>query len=272
MRYLSILCLCLLICSSGCVSTASFYCPNAINTPLLSEKYQAKFDGNVGIAGGKYSSSDFKDLSIAYSPIDHLGFLGDYHYFHSGYEAQSANDSANHLNNTARMGEFALGYYYSRGDNKLKFIGDIYGGLGFGKIETDGFMNGEMRMSRFFAQPGVGLGTNVFDASLNIRISNLSYSYSSPSAYNLNSINQYEIPPANRVGGLFVEPAITLRVGYKFVKFQGQIMGSLSDVPWCYDNTILSVGLHFSLEYLYLGYYNATSHIKQVRKDPVYEE
>ncbi len=251
---------------SGCISTASFYTPPAVNVPLLYRQGQATAEASSGIGVGQYSSSAAADLSGSYSPIPHVAVLANYHWFNSSYG--QGGSTIDNQDNNARMGELGIGGYMASDDEKVKLIADIYGGGGFGKLSSHGIMNGSMNMSRMFLQPGVGMRTNIVDLALNLRFSGVTYNYaSSVLGFAPNSVNSYEIPPANGSFNLFVEPSFTLRLGYKFLKLHTQMTFAHCNTNWNYDDFVFNIGLHFNLEYLQKGFYDRSGRNMGDRKN-----
>lgn len=266
MRHLLVCASLLTIGLSGCVSTASFYTPPAVNTPLLYRQGQATVDGTLGVGSGENSSSSLADLSVAYSPIANVAVMGNYHWFNSSYGQGVA--TPDKQDNNARVGEIAIGGYLASGDPKVKLIADAYAGGGFGRIRSNGIMNGSMNMTRIFLQPGVGMRTNIVDLALNLRFSGVTYNYaSSVLGFAPNSVNSYEIPPANGSFNLFVEPSFTLRLGYKFLKLHTQMTFAHCNTNWNYDDFVFNIGLHFNLEYLQKGFYDRSGRNMGDRKN-----
>ena len=256
MRYLAFPAIGLLVFLSGCYTTASFYCPSTVNTPLLSEKNQARMTGSIGIGAGENNNvAGTLGLSFAYSPIEHLGIISNFHNFFSSGDVTFASTANSNINNVSRSGELGAGYYTSKGD-RTKYIADVYAGLGYGQLKTDGFVTGDMQHIHFFMQPGIGLSNKVVDLAFNIRLGALSYSYFASEYSAVSNYNIYEKLPGNGNLYFFAEPALTFRLGYKFAKFQTQIIVSKINSDWAYDFFVINMGLHFSLEYLYSGYYN----------------
>jgi hypothetical protein len=266
MRYLSLCAVVFLLFTSGCLtSTSSFYGPGTLSTPLLYKKNQASITIGGSRGTGESSVSTTRDVSAAYSPIGKLGLVASYHGFSSSFaDDKNGATPGNELRNNSRSGEFGAGYYGSTGD-KIKYIADIYGGYGAGSLSSVGFINGDMKFHHFFLQPGVGLKTNVVEMGLNIRLSDAVFKYNPVETFNIAKINPFEMPPVNGQKSFFVESAFTCRVGYKFAKFQGQIMLISSHSDWSHDLVVLSAGLHFNLEYLY-GYFDLTKNKQPDKK------
>ena len=133
---------------------------------------------------------------------------------------------------------------------KVKVVCDIYGGAGGGALKSD--VN--MHFFRPFIQPGAGLRTPYFDVAINYRFSAIRYSQLDANGHDAGYLEQHNLVNGDRSitdkGYVFGEPSITVRGGYKFLKLQMQLVTShaISDVPWRYNNSQLTVGIHFALE------------------------
>eukprot|EP01030_Chromulinospumella_sphaerica_P015230 gene15230-biopygen13357 len=189
---------------------------------MLAEK------GQVHVYGGTNS------LQAAVSPVNHLGVIAGYSGFRHSYEDGFGREHAN-------LGELGVGYYNAfDSSNNIGFVYDVYGGFGAGKISIDnkpGYAYPSTSVSRIFVQPGIGMRSRIFEASFNVRVSNLSYSN-----FSLPAVK--ESPIAGR-SYTFAEPAITLRAGYKFVKLELQYVHStpFSTVGWNYEDDAINMGI-----------------------------
>src|SRR5690606_38397172 len=77
---------------------------------------------------------------------------------------------------------------------------------------------------RWFVQPGIGYNTPYFEAAFTPRLSFVSFYNYSASGYTPQEIEQEHLDPntIENTTWVFVEPAITLRGGYKWIKLQAQ--------------------------------------------------
>ncbi len=221
---------------SGC--TKYYYCPNDVNVPLLTDKNQFHIDGSLG-------SSDFvniNNLQMSYSPLNHLGLIGNCATY-SGSGGSGSEGSAHLL-------EIGAGYYYAT-QGRVKLVGDIYGGFGGGKMNSDVNMN----FRRFFIQPGIGLRGRYFDLALSWRIVNVKYYNFDANGQTddyLSSQNLIDYTGRRIDNGsyTFFEPCLTLRAGGRLLKFQFQLVGvnNIGYIPWNYETSEGSIGLCFNIE------------------------
>ena len=196
---------------------APAYVPNAINTPLLSNKGEIQASLNGGISGF--------DPQVAYALTDHVGLALN------GSFANRTSDSTDnyHKHNFVELG---AGYY-----SKLGLIGrfETFGGVGFGN--TRGDYSNELWSSytnssftRLYLQPGIGIATSPFDGSLAARLVFVNMKQGS-----------------QKGTGFFLEPVVTLNMGFKYVKLFTQLGFSYplkEEVEFNYQPFIFSVGLH----------------------------
>jgi hypothetical protein len=198
-------------------SCAPAYVPNAINSPMFSNKGEVQASVHYGIAG--------LDPQVSYAITDHLGVM-----MNGSFADRTDSTSTNYHKH--HFFEAGVGYY-----QKIGLIGrfEAYGGGGFGKLSAHqdvGFWvsNAEVNTMRFFVQPAIGLSTEVFDGSIATR---------------LVALNMKQDSLSNT--GLLVEPVITAKVGYRWVKavFQFGISLPLNDeqIDFTYQPILFSIGL-----------------------------
>ncbi len=206
-------------------SCAPAYIPNMINTPMLSNKGEGQVSFNFGLAGF--------DPQVSYAITDHLGVMLN------GSFANRTSDSTDNFHQHAFI-EAGTGYFQKIGTSG-RF--ETYGGAGFGKLKAE-FDNelwitrSDVNCMRFFVQPAVGASTDIFDGSLAARFVVLNLKQESKNST-----------------GLFIEPAITAEVGYKYAKaifqFGLAIPLNQSKIEYNYQPFIFSVGMQATLGRIY---------------------
>jgi len=141
----------------------SYYTPNAQNVPLNDEKLEG--GANFSFQKGLYSRG--MNIQTAFSPLNHLGMMINYHYFKATYSYTSSNFFTGKSNTDEgevkrNFAEVGLGYYTKFQE---KFVFEIYGGLGWGsaKFENHGdryynisHLRGKLSDNRYFLQPAIG--------------------------------------------------------------------------------------------------------------------
>ncbi len=231
-----------------------YYKPNAVNAPMFTD------GGQFHVAGAGMSShvednnegghSYFFDVQAAFSPLKHLGFIGNYSTY--AYRPDDIDYVAGHVDADAHLAEAGVGTYIVGGKGKAKMVADIYVGGGAGRVKSDVDMN----VTRLFLQPGIAMRHPAVDVGFNMRISNVKYSDLDDNGRGIGYLTDQNLfdPQRNRRidegSYFFVEPAFTVRTGYRFIKaqFQWVLAAELSNVRWNYNGGRFTVGLHFSLE------------------------
>ncbi|RAJ87253.1 hypothetical protein CLV59_1012 [Chitinophaga dinghuensis] len=235
MRQLKILAAASLILTAACRTTV--YVPSPTNAPALKEKHE--FKATVGP----------NSIQTAFAITDHLAIManGQYVYrsnlFSSDGQTQSSNGYDRYVQGGS--GEAAIGYFLPIKDRGRKSaIFDVYAGYGTGGFNTldrnydkkyaanANDYKIETRFSKFFIQPSIGIVHPVVETIFSSRISLVNFyglhagSRATPfdSTYS-DKGSFYEIGARTR---LLYEPAITVRLGYKYGKFQMQLQHSLS--------------------------------------------
>ncbi|HTN47566.1 MAG TPA: hypothetical protein VL098_14540 [Flavipsychrobacter sp.] len=233
-----------------------YYKPNAVNAPLLTDKNQFHIAGAGSISsitdddnseGGNFS---FFDVQASYSPVKHLGIIANYSTW--AFRADNIDFSKGNVDADAHLAEIGLGTYMASGQGRTKFVADIYAGGGAGSLKSDV----DMRARRLFIQPGVGFRHPAVEVGFNMRFSNIKYfdldDHGRGTAY-LTTQNLFDVQRNERIDDrsyFFLEPALTLRTGYKFIKaqFNWTLATELSNVRWNYSESRFTVGLQFNLE------------------------
>lgn len=212
---------------TGC---APIYTPNIVHTPLFSEKHDADIQLGSGTSG--------YDAQAAYAPTDHVGVM-----VNSSFKNKDVADT--NYYHKHRFIEAGLGYY-----GKINEAGryECYLGYGNGNAENYnddfyGFVTG--KYNRYFIQPSIGAKTDVFEGALSVRAVYIDmYSISKNVEYTRSELSAF-----------YVEPVVTARVGYKFIKFFVQAGLSLpveNKVKYTDSPFMLNFGfnINFSKSYL----------------------
>jgi len=218
------------------------YIPNAVNTPLLSDKGDLKYAFRVGSSG--------LDLQFSGAVKDHIGLMlngsfatmPDINEESDGlmaadgvnldYIPPATGSGAQHF-----FGEFGAGYFTRIGlQGRFEtFTGIGYGSFQVGDFATDGGLENHIDANcfRIFVQPAIGLSTLTYDISLAARYVKLNFLPLSPMYRNLS--------------GSFIDPALTLKTGKGNTKFVFQVGYSIpmqSEVmQFEYRPLLLSVGM-----------------------------
>lgn len=199
----------LLIILSSC--STQMYVSNTVNAPLLKEK------GEVQL------TATSSDLQAAVAVGRHVGIMAN--GFYKNYTA------GNNYQHDGLLGEAGIGYFTPLSDN---FVFETYAGAGAGRVHKQEEFTGpadntylasfDAKASRFFIQPDFGYKSRFFDVVMSSRFSFVKYHEFTQSRYPQKELEE-DYLENNRITGplfMFVEPALTLRAGYKFIKVQFQ--------------------------------------------------
>jgi hypothetical protein len=192
------------------------YVPNSQNVPMLEEKGDLK----VGITT--------KDIQVAYGINNHLGIMANGYYNKNDWSLLSGTYENKYLS-TRSLVEGGLGYYTTLGD-KGRF--EVYGGAGYGHVnynydllyndtltESNSF---GINMLRTFIQPAIGTQSDNFGFSFSTRFAAVNFSGLDSTGYSEAELVSEGLNELEQNMFIFIEPAITLRVGVKYVQFQLQ--------------------------------------------------
>jgi len=229
-----------------------YYKPNTVNVPQFTDKGQV----HLNVAGGNQSLFDndeyltFFDVQAAGSPVKHLGIMANYST--QTYHTNFPDFATGNVPARGYIAEAGIGAYSATGQRKSKLTTEIYVGYGVGHIVSD--VN--MKFSRVFVQPAIGVHSPWFDASFSPRLCYLSFSDFQTNGHDstyLGANGLYNYQFGHSIADqsyMFIEPCITLRGGYKFIKIQLQGVVSLqtTNLPWSYHPSRFTAGLYFSLE------------------------
>ncbi|MFU8843563.1 MAG: hypothetical protein ACNA7V_07130 [Bacteroidales bacterium] len=225
---------------SSCIHL--YYVPNVQNVPLFKEKNEYRFSGSLG------SSATITqiDVQAAYSVTDNIGIMVDY---------MTAKDVDSESNNFGG----AIGYF-----KPIEAAGvfEIYGGLGGGKQHHEyeivtsfyplSFTTGTSELSHFklYVQPSFGFTNNVIDIALSTRFTRLSFPKVSTSPGLVGKSSYWTVHSLNDKSHFLIEPAVTLRAGFKNVKAQIQYMHVERLTEHRYDfhsPATISIGIYIAL-------------------------
>lgn len=226
---------CCTLLASAC---RTVYAPNTVNTPLLDREGEVRATIDVG------------NLQVAYALTNSIGLMANAYYHNSSGNDEDALNKGIDLNGSGYLVEAGAGYYSREGGN---LILEGYGGIGFGGVSiNEKQSSGSSATDRFdangvklFLQPGIGLAGKVVELSVASRITAVKYMGLRSENYTESELNDYHLRDLDGNLWMFLEPALTMRVGYKAVKAQMQVGVALklNNSPLNYSTTILNVGL-----------------------------
>lgn len=232
----------------------SYYTPNAQNVPLIDEK--AEGGGSFSFQKGLYSRG--LNLQTAFSPLNHLGFMLNYHFLSAKYSYEGSWWSSLYSDEgEVKRNFFEVGMgYYTKVQEKSVF--EVYGGVGWGSAKFENYgtyyynynrIRGKVTDNRYFLQPAFGW---IFNEHLELAISNrfcLLY-YKDLTVDGGIEIELDELLNVNDNPLFLIEPAVTFRVGGENIKFQYQVCLSnyIGNYTGYYDPLAMSFALFFRIK------------------------
>lgn len=235
-----------------------YYSPNAHNVPLFTHKGESSV--NMAVSEGTDGVDEGIDLQAATAVTNHFGVLGN---FYRAWGSSTRGSGSGHLFETA-------GGYYTPVTTRFarsiegKFVVSAFAGGGIGRVinyeDADKAEFSKKGFNRIFIQPGFGFKSTYIDAVISLRLANLHYHSLEEQAdspiYNYpNLVSHYHhharaADIIRRKSGYFLwEPALTVRAGWQYVKFQLQVGSStnLTDRDFPQENLNLNLGLYVDL-------------------------
>ncbi|MEI6347524.1 MAG: hypothetical protein WCP69_06225 [Bacteroidota bacterium] len=222
------------------------YRPNMQNVPLLSEKNEVR--ATIG-------PTDFQG---AFAVTDNLGIMVNGSLVNGQTQSNFDNFNSNYTTQVSKgsLIEAGVGYYKPLNENALF---EVYGGVGAGKnsIVSSEFSNGisfvnssiYANSSRFFVQPSIGFSNDYVDFAFSTRFVLQKYSKIDTLGYTTTMLYNDDLLNIDQPIFAFLEPALTLRIGYKYVKFHAQAMYSYkyNSEPLNYFPVNVNVGIHINI-------------------------
>jgi hypothetical protein len=234
----------------------TYYVSSIQNVPLFREKNEFHLAGSYAIG----DESESGELQTAYSITNYLGIMANVMKTKTGnFEKMDYVSGLNY--------DFGIGFFRPIGS---KAVFEVYSGYGRNRQHheystsqynsatgTDEFYSdGDawLKYRRIYFQPSFGLATDHFDVAASVRLNQLWYTYINSDVVDhpediqilnmLNDRNHY-----------MLEPAITLRTGWRYFKVQFQAsyakyLNNLDDEDEFYDfveGPHISCGLYLTL-------------------------
>lgn len=218
---------------NGC--SPKYYQPPSLNVPMLYARNQAA----ISIAAQKERA----ELMAGYTLSDNTALLLNGGYFFPTDDEQGDGGSG-------FFAETGVGYYTNLSSY---FTTDVYGIVGYGRVENHFPSTQEnypstsatihANLFRYGVQPSFCFHWRYVDAALSLRTTGLHYGGVEGDLV-FDSTNQKSFLE-QQSGMLLLEPALTLRVGYNFLKLQAQLGNSynITHPNFPQDKSWFTVGL-----------------------------
>lgn len=219
-------------------SCKTVYQPNAINTPLFNN------------AGEFRATVDPANVQLAYAVSDHGGIMVN------GFRVKE-NTEDNNIRGKGGLVEVGFGYY----TRFRPFVFETYFGGGLGAVHFDEtrqenntttVRNFDANGMRFFIQPSFGLTSRYFDVAITPRFVMGKY-YNVVTNYSTQEQIDGHFYAVDRPFWMFIEPALTVRGGYEWIKLQVQfgLSQKINNEALSYKDSFLNVGLSFNINHDY---------------------
>lgn len=206
-----------------------YYAPNTAHAPLLSEKGETRINALYSTGG----NSEFNggELQLAHALSKNIGVMVNAMTASKseqidewGFDPNwSATSNYHTEKGSGSYIEIGAGYFKAF-DEKKKWIGEVYSGIGTGTANNDyGFGdNSRVNSFKFFIQPSIGYKSKYFEAMLVPKLSFISWDVKEKNIRN--AANNYIASDLRIIQGkksfVSVEPALLFRAGGKNLKMQ----------------------------------------------------
>lgn len=216
------------------------YVPNGQNVPLMEEKGDIK--ANLGA----------KDLQVAYGITNNLGVMVNGYYNKNDWSVTSG-DLENKYLSARSLVEGGLGYYTAFGNNG-RF--EVFGGAGFGSVKhnydlydastLDESNSYKASMMRYFLQPAIGVQSENVGLAFSTRVAGVTFSTKETVGYTQQTLIDEGLHELEDNMFIFLEPAVTFRVGFQYVQVEFQPYYNLQ-VSGPTSINAKDLGLNFSI-------------------------
>jgi hypothetical protein len=174
------------------------------------------------------------ELQTAYAITNNIGIMVNGSYFNEDREIK-IDDEVTEITLTHNLIEAGVGYF-----TKLGGLGkfEVFAGGGVGSVpanfrEITYVFDGTQtdKMTKFFVQPSVGIGSDFLDFSGGVRISGITM---------------------NKQLVVFAEPELSIKLGYKNVRFVASMglslpLNNTDNLTWNYNPLIIGLGIQINL-------------------------
>ena len=205
-------------------------------------KFKEKGDAHLAIG----ADENFKYSTVGYAITKNVAILSE-------FKSISDNGSSTELHrNRTFLWDNEL-IVYKKYPNY--FIPAVNFGYGYGQINRNS-QDYKLDVSRQFIQPSIGFSNDYFDFALSTRFSRVNYQLlqlkDPPIGSNRTFEEYHNLKDVGKKDFYFLEPAITIGVGYKFIKLRFQKIAvhklSSSDLKYESSSATLTLNLTFNVK------------------------
>lgn len=193
-----------------------YYAPNTANMPLLSEKGEARVNGQY--TTGFSSGFNGGELQLAYAVSNHLGIMLN---GFTGSKSEIVTDWGPFPGPDTK--EKGYGSYFEVGSGYFKnlannFVVEVYGGFGFGSVTNDydqGSLS-KVKLRKFSLQPAVALKHKHAEIGFVPRFALLNWRLQKLTGFPPEELMEIYRKPHP----ILFEPGVIVRTGFQNVKLQ----------------------------------------------------
>ncbi len=217
--------------------TPHFYQPKPLEPVLLTKENQLKINAIANI--------DMNTVSVAYSPKNNLGVqLGIGSFHNKSFSTDNAGRETIYLNEYYSNPYVSAGYYKHLSQDVLF---EAYGGIGMYRYKNTAVSYlKNMKNINLFIQPSIAFVNKNFDAAFTVRVDYLNRTKTIITDSVLSTDDRIKYQFLDYKNYFFFQPGITLKAGFKYVKFQFQLSHS---IPFSNSyKSIYGYGYRFGLD------------------------
>jgi hypothetical protein len=221
-------------------SCKAVYAPNIASTPLLRERGEVR------------ATVDPRNLQLAVAVTSHVGVMAN------GYHRSEDNEPKPDEEKQHGEGDFVelgVGGFAPLPSLHPWLQLETYAGAGVGTVRHDLTPPGgatrrfEAEGTRVFVMPTLGITRRFWDAAVSTRFVALRYHDLSSRNYTDEQLDADGFAGIDERTWVFVEPSVTLRAGYQWIKLQLQVGKSykLNSADLHHDSGMITLGLNLDL-------------------------
>ena len=197
-----------------------YYAPNTPNAPLLTEKKEARV--NALYSAGGDTEYQGGEIQYAQAVAKNIGVIGS---FLAGGKTEDVSDGSATQREKGSGSYFEVGAgYFKAFDPAKKWVGEVYGGTGFGSVKNEYGLGDLSKVNIFkvFIQPAVGYKSPYFEVLFVHRVSMMNWKIKeSLFKSGENDSDKFTVDAlAKKKSMVAFEPAFMLRGGGKDFKLQ----------------------------------------------------
>lgn len=221
-----------------------YYVPVAQNVPLFKEKKEFRTSVILSKQYDDFTDDEISmtDIQAAYAVTDHFAVLSNY--------MSARGDNPKFTNEIGKGSYFDMmaGYYRALGRHS---VFELYGGVGGSNQQHKYgvFGSSDLKFNKLIIQPSIGFTFSGFDIAFTSGFSRLHFS-TVTNNIDPSDVEYFKVADiSNRRNSMLFEPSMTIRLGWKYVKFQFQLIYSqnINNPQLQFQNGKASFGMSFSL-------------------------